>query len=62
MAAEQGIKRGRASLIGGVAVGVAVLGLWLALARELGVAGGAVDTAGVLVSAGIAAWIRLADL
>jgi hypothetical protein len=62
VAAEQGIKRGRASLIGGVAVGVAVLGLWLALARELGVAGEAVDTAGVLVSAGIAAWIRLADL
>jgi hypothetical protein len=62
VAAEHGVKRGRASLIGGTAVGFAVLVLWLALARDLGVAGGAADAAGVLVSAGIAAWIRLADL
>lgn len=56
------IKPGRASLIGGVAVGVASFVLWTAVARELGI-----DTvpwliAGALVAAGIGAWIRIADL
>jgi hypothetical protein len=56
------IKQGKASLIGGIAVGFAVLVLWTAIAHEL-----AADTiptlaAGVLVAGGIATWIRLADL
>jgi hypothetical protein len=41
MAGSQRIKQGKASLIGGIAVGIA---------------------AGVLVAAGIATWIRKADL
>jgi hypothetical protein len=56
------IKQGKASLVGGIAVGVAVLVLWAAIAHEL-----AADTiptlvVGVLVAGGIATWIRLADL
>jgi hypothetical protein len=56
------IKQGKASLIGGIAVGVAVLVLWTAIAHEL-----AADTvpaliAGVLVAVGVASWIRVADL
>jgi len=56
------IKPGKASLIGGIAVGVAVLVLWSAIAHELGADSVPVLAAGVLVAAGIAAWIRLADL
>jgi hypothetical protein len=56
------IKQGKASLIGGIAVGVAVFVLWAAIAHEL--AGDSVPVlgAGVLVAAGVAAWIRVADL
>jgi hypothetical protein len=62
MAAQRSVKQGKASLIGGIAVGIAVLVLWSAIAHEL-----AADTvpaliAGVLVAAGIASWIRIADL
>jgi hypothetical protein len=56
------IKRGRASLIGGIAVGVGVLVLWVALARDLDAAGGVAIGAGVAVAVVIAAWIRIADL
>ncbi len=56
------IKRGRASLIGGIAVGAGVFALWVALARDLGAAGGATIAAGLVVAAAIAAWIRIADL
>jgi lipopolysaccharide export LptBFGC system permease protein LptF len=61
-AGAQRIKQGKASLVGGIAVGIAVLVLWTAIAHEL-----AADTiptiiAGVLVAGGIATWIRLADL
>lgn len=55
-------KRGRASLIGGSAIGLAVLALWLLITREVGVASTFGDFVGVLVGAGIAAWIRGADL
>ena len=62
VAGAQRIKRGKASLVGGIAVAVAVLVLWTAIAHEL-----AADTiptiiAGVLVAGGIATWIRVADL
>jgi hypothetical protein len=56
------IKPGRASLIGGIAVSVASFVLWAAITHELGA-----DTlpwlvAGLVVSAGIGTWIRVADL
>jgi lipopolysaccharide export LptBFGC system permease protein LptF len=56
------VKTGKASLIGGIAVGVAVLVLWSAIAHELAADSVPVVIAGVLVAAGIAAWIRVADL
>jgi hypothetical protein len=56
------IKQGKASLIGGVAVGIAVLVLWVAIAHELAADGVVAMAAGVLVASGVAVWIRLADL
>jgi uncharacterized membrane protein YkvI len=56
------IKPGRASLIGGIAVGIAVFVLWVALARDLGAVGDWPVMAGLAMASGIAAWIRLADL
>jgi hypothetical protein len=56
------IKPGKASLIGGMAVGVAVFVLWTAIAHELGADGVVTVAAGVLVASGVAVWIRLADL
>ena len=56
------IKPGRASLIGGIAVGIAVFALWVALACDLGVAGVWPLAAGLVAASGIAAWIRIADL
>jgi protein-S-isoprenylcysteine O-methyltransferase Ste14 len=58
----QRIKQGKASLIGGIAVGVAVLVLWTAVAHELAADSTSIIVAGVVVAAGIATWIRLADL
>jgi hypothetical protein len=62
MNARTRIKPGKASLIGGVAVGVAVLVLWTAIAHELAADTVPVLIAGVMVAAGIATWIRVADL
>jgi len=56
------IKTGKASLIGGIAVGVAVLVLWTAVAHELATDSVAIIALGAVVAAAIAAWIRLADL
>lgn len=56
------IKKGRASLIGGIAVGIAVLVLWTAIARDLGIASTATIIGGLAVAAAVAAWIRIADL
>ncbi len=56
------IKTGKASLIGGIAVGVATMVLWVAVSRELGFSGVGVVGLGVLVSIGVATWIRVADL
>jgi hypothetical protein len=56
------VKTGKASLIGGIAVGVAVFVLWSAIAHELGGDNVPVLVAGLLVAAGIATWIRVADL
>jgi hypothetical protein len=56
------IKQGKSSLVGGIAVGIAVLVLWTAIAHELTADGLVTVAVGVLVAAGIAAWIRVADL
>jgi hypothetical protein len=56
------IKPGKASLIGGIAVGVAVFVLWGAIAHELAADNAPVLIAGMLVAAAVASWIRLADL
>ena len=62
MNARARIKPGKASLIGGIAVGVAVFVLWAAIAHELAADGAVTLAVGLLVAAGVAAWIRLADL
>jgi ABC-type uncharacterized transport system permease subunit len=62
MNARARIKPGKASLIGGIAVGVAVCVLWAAVTHELAADSVPVLVAGVLVAAGIATWIRVADL
>jgi hypothetical protein len=56
------IKQGKASLVGGIAVGIAVLALWTAVAHELAADGALTIAVGIVVAAGIAAWIRIADL
>jgi hypothetical protein len=53
------LKRSTASLIGGIAVGIFVLALWLLLAGDLGPA--AVGS-GVVAATLVGAWVRLADL
>ena len=60
--ARRSIKQGKASLVGGIAVGVAVLVLWTAVAHEFALNGAVVVVLGVLVAIGVAAWIRVADL
>ena len=56
------IKSGKASLIGGIAVGLASFVLWTACAHELGADTTPWLAAGAVVAAGIGTWIRLADL
>ncbi len=56
------LKRGRASLIGGFATGLCVLALWLGVEYDLGAQSAGLTVLGVLVSALIAAWVRVADL
>ena len=62
MSARASVKQGKSSLIGGIAVGIAVLVLWTAIAHELAADGVVTVALGVLVAAAIATWIRLADL
>lgn len=62
MSARVRIKQGKASLVGGIAVGFASFVLWGAIAHELAADSVPVLIAGVLVAAGIATWIRVADL
>ncbi len=56
------IKKGRASLVGGIAVGAAVLALWSVIALDLGAASDSVMFAGGAVSALVGLWIWKADL
>ena len=63
MAGPKGeLKKGRASLIGGIAVALASFLLWAAVAHELGVDTTATLIMGLLVAGGIGTWIRVADL
>jgi hypothetical protein len=54
--------RGKASLIGGIVVGLAGFVLWAAIARDLGAGTAPWLAAGAIVSAVIGVWIRKADL
>jgi hypothetical protein len=56
------IKTGKASLIGGIAVGIASFALWTVIARDLGADTMPWLVVGLIVSAGVATWIRVADL
>ena len=56
------IKQGRASLIGGIAVGLGSMALWVALARDLQHDSTGVLLLGGIVSALVALWIWKADL
>lgn len=56
------IKPGRASLIGGIAVGIASFIIWTAIARELHAATPVWLAVGAIVAVGVGGWIRLADL
>lgn len=56
------IKKSRASLIGGIAVAVGVLALWIAIARDIGAAGTGSTLLGALVAALVGLWIWRADL
>jgi lipopolysaccharide export LptBFGC system permease protein LptF len=60
--AAQRIKQGKASLVGGIAVAFAAFVLWAAIAHELASDTLPVLIAGVVIAAGIGAWIRVADL
>ena len=56
------LKRGPASLFGGLAVGFCILLLWLGAMHEIGATGVGPDLVGVLLAAAVAAWVRVADL
>ncbi len=56
------IKSGKASLIGGIVVGLASFALWTAIAHELRADTTLCLMAGMVVAAAIGVWIRLADL
>nr|WP_294527944.1 hypothetical protein [uncultured Rhodopila sp.] len=55
-------KIGKASLIGGIVVGLASFVLWTAIARDLHADTVPWLAAGAVVSAAIGVWIRKADL
>ncbi len=53
------LKRSIASLVGGIAIGIFVLVLWLLLAGSMSPAS---VVSGLIVATLIGAWVRLADL
>ncbi len=59
---QERIEPNYASLIGGIVVGIAVVGLWFAIARELDMLSPIVMAAGVVLAVATASWIRLANL
>jgi hypothetical protein len=56
------VTTGKASLIGGIVVGIASMVLWVAVTRELSFFGTSSLIMGLLVSAAAGVWTRLADL
>jgi hypothetical protein len=56
------IKSGKASLIGGIVVGLACFALWSAIAHEVGADSVLWLAVGAVVAAGVGTWIRIADL
>jgi hypothetical protein len=56
------VTTGKASLIGGIVVGIATMVLWVAVTGELGFQGTLSLGAGLLVAAAAGIWTRLADL
>ena len=57
------VTTGKASLIGGIVVGIATLVLWLAVTRELGFHGAlSFGRRPVVAAAAAGMWTRLADL
>jgi hypothetical protein len=62
VSARARLKPEKASLIGGIVVGIASLVLWVAVTRELGFHGAAVLAVGLLICAAAGIWTRLADL
>ena len=56
------IKKGRASLVGGIAVGVGVFCLAWLIARDAGATGMLAALPGAALSAAVGTWIRVADL
>jgi hypothetical protein len=56
------ISPGKASLVGGIAVGIASMVLWVAVTHELGFGGLVTLGVGLLVCAAVATWTRVADL
>jgi hypothetical protein len=56
------IKRSRASLVGGIAVAVGVMALWVAIARDLGAGGAGPLLLGAVVASLVGLWIWRADL
>jgi uncharacterized membrane protein YeaQ/YmgE (transglycosylase-associated protein family) len=56
------IKKSRASLIGGIAVGIGVFVLWTAIARDLAADGTGSMLLGAVTGAVVALWIWRADL
>ena len=56
------IKKSRASLVGGIAVGVGVMALWTAIAYDVQSASTGVLGVGAAVSALVGLWIWKADL
>lgn len=56
------VATGKASLIGGIVVGIATMVLWVAVTGELGFQGALSLGVGAAVAAAAGVWTRLADL
>ena len=61
-ASQVRVRSGKASLVGGIVVGIACFVLWTAIAHDVGADTLAWLIVGLVVSAAVAAWIWLADL
>jgi hypothetical protein len=62
MSTRAHVTTGKASLVGGAVVAVAVMVLWIAAARELGFHGAVSLGVGAAAAAAAGIWTRLADL